>query len=134
GADRWIPPESEFALPGGGGGDQVERKAAAQGPAASEEEPVQDGQLRAPRRWERLLVDAAVIGGKDRWRRRLEGLGNELSVRLKEVDEPERENLERTINDLAAFEGYALPLIDALADLPLETNWDKWLDLIGALA
>ena len=31
------------------------------------------GQLRAPRRWERLLVDAAVIGGRDRWRRRIRG-------------------------------------------------------------
>jgi hypothetical protein len=28
--------------------------------------PVRDGQLRAPRRWERLLVEAAVIGGCDR--------------------------------------------------------------------
>ena len=28
-----------------------------------------EGTLRAPWRWERLLVDAAVIGGVDRWRR-----------------------------------------------------------------
>ena len=30
--------------------------------------PVLAGTLRAPWRWERLLVDAAVIGGRDRWR------------------------------------------------------------------
>jgi len=30
--------------------------------------PVIDGQLRAPWRWERLLVEAAVIGGRQRWR------------------------------------------------------------------
>ena len=81
-----------------------------------------------------MLVDAAVIGGRDRWRRRLKGLANELRVRLEEADEPERDNLVRAIDDLAAFAGYALPLIDALADLPSEANWDKWLDLLGALA
>jgi ATP-dependent helicase/nuclease subunit B len=33
--------------------------------------------LHAPWRWESLLVDAAVIGGKQRWQRRLTGLENE---------------------------------------------------------
>jgi len=37
-----------------------------------EKSAVVDGALRAPARWERLLVDSAVIGGKDRWARRLE--------------------------------------------------------------
>ncbi len=36
------------------------------------------GTLRAPKRWERLLVDAAVVGGRDRWARRLSGLEAEL--------------------------------------------------------
>ena len=46
----------------------------AMSPAASTVE----GTLRAPRMWERLLVDAAVIGGRDRWEKRLAGLRSEL--------------------------------------------------------
>src|SRR5262249_53080003 len=51
-----------------------------------------------------------------------------------EADEPERENLARVIDDLAAFRGYALPLIDVLADLPSEAHWGEWFDLLGSLA
>jgi ATP-dependent helicase/nuclease subunit B len=40
-----------------------------------------------PRRWEHLLVDAAVIGGRDRWRRRVYGLVNDLRLRLSELAE-----------------------------------------------
>jgi len=40
------------------------------------------GVLRAPRRWEQLLVDAAVIGGRDRWERRLAGLAADLAQQL----------------------------------------------------
>src|SRR5277367_3145827 len=47
--------------------------------------PVIDGTARAPWRWERLLVDAAVIGSADRWRKRLAGLGNELKERRNEI-------------------------------------------------
>jgi hypothetical protein len=32
------------------------------------------GTLRAPWKWESLLVESAVIGGSDRWGRRLNGL------------------------------------------------------------
>ena len=39
------------------------------------------GSLPAPRHWERLLGDAAVIGGIDRWQRRLDGLQRELELR-----------------------------------------------------
>ena len=74
---------------------------------------MREGQLRAPRRWERLLVEAAVIGGRDRWRRRIEGLANELRLRLGELEEGD-ETIVRTLEDLSAFSGYALPLIDEL--------------------
>jgi ATP-dependent helicase/nuclease subunit B len=132
-ADRWTPPDSDLALPATEDADDVEQEDV-HGSAANEDGPVRDGQLRAPRRWERLLVDAAVIGGRDRWRRRLDGLANELRLRLEEADEPERENLVRALDDLAAFKGYALPLIDVLADLPSAANWGEWLDLLGSLA
>jgi hypothetical protein len=62
--------------------------------------------LRAPRRWERLLVEAAVIGGRDRWRRRIDGLSNELRRKLAELgaeDETQATALARTLADLAAF-------------------------------
>src|SRR5207249_3050897 len=42
-------------------------------PAAPEREAVVAGALRAPWRWERLIVDAAVIGREERWQLRLDG-------------------------------------------------------------
>jgi superfamily I DNA/RNA helicase len=38
------------------------------------------------------------------------------------------------LDDLEAFAGYALPLVDALAQLPNAANWGEWLDHLGALA
>ena len=38
------------------------------------------GTLRAPWRWERLLHDAAVLGGRERWKRRLDGLEDTRQV------------------------------------------------------
>ena len=87
--DRWVAPDPElvpqFTT------EEVDEPAepAETDPAAarSDDAPVRDGQLRAPRRWERLLVEAAVIGGRDRWRRRIDGLANELRLRLAELGE-----------------------------------------------
>ena len=42
--------------------------------------------------------------------------------------------LARTLEDLSAFSGYALPLIDELDSLPGAANWGEWLDRLGALA
>src|SRR5262245_48465754 len=70
------------------------------GEALAPDAPVRDGQLRAPRRWERLLVEAAVIGGRDRWRRRIDGLADELRRKLVELgreDETQTQALERTL-------------------------------------
>jgi hypothetical protein len=78
---------------------------------------VREGQLRAPRRWEHLLVEAAVIGGRDRWRRRIDGLANELRLRLGELEEGDA-TIVRTLEDLSAFSGYALPLIEELTLCP----------------
>ena len=78
----------------------------------ADEAPVREGQLRAPRRWERLLVEAAVIGGRDRWRRRIDGLANDLRLRLSELaeeDETQAAVLARTLEDLAAFAGIRTP-------------------------
>src|SRR2546427_2691472 len=64
------------------------------------ESPVIAGTLRSPRYWERLLVDAAVIGGFERWGRRLPGFGREIRKRIEEIGSgeeaaplfPEQEN------------------------------------------
>ena len=136
--NRWLAPNSElvpqFTTEGVSEQQAGPVKTAA---ACIDEVPVRDGQLRAPRRWERLLVEAAVIGGRDRWRRRIEGLANELRLRLSELaeeDETQAATLSRTLDDLAAFAGYAIPLIDVLDSLPTAANWSEWLDQLSALA
>src|SRR5262249_8318490 len=59
------------------------------------------GTLRSPRHWERLLVDAAVIGGYDRWVRRLDGLARELQARIQELGAEEEPVRSRVEQDLA---------------------------------
>ena len=92
---------------------------------------------RAPSAWEKLLVDAAVIGGRDRWQRRLHGLGHEFELRLKSLereDEPRREYLSRQLDQLRTLERFALPLIDVLDALPAAAHWKEWIELLSALA
>jgi len=104
---------------------------------APENEPVLSGTLRAPWRWEKLLVDAAVIGGRDRWERRLSGLGRELEVRLLETEDQESvdaERLRRERSDLLHLRNFALPLIEALDTRPDEENWGVWIDWLERLA
>ncbi|HMI30195.1 MAG TPA: PD-(D/E)XK nuclease family protein [Candidatus Limnocylindrales bacterium] len=102
------------------------------------ESAVLEGTLRAPWRWERLLVDAAVIGGRDRWRRRLDGLAQEMALRRRALPENDSRasGLERVAADLEHLRGFVLPLIDRLAELPKDAPWSDWLehlrDLIGA--
>jgi len=100
-----------------------------------EDDATEPSPLRRPRHWEKAIVDAAVMGGRDRWRRRLHALDAELSARLtRDPDPPERDAIERERADLAELTAYALPLIDALDTLPEATTWSGWLDALGALA
>ena len=136
GSERWVSPDSEFAQ---SSTEEAAEELQPRQPAEdqADEAAVREGQLRAPRRWERLLVDAAVIGGRDRWRRRIDGLVNDLRLRLSELaeeDETQAAVLARTLEDLAAFAAYAIPLIDLLDSLPRLANWGEWLDKLGALA
>lgn len=133
--DRWVAPDSSpLSLPSSTTADEaVSDRIAAPVAGAS----VNTGQLRAPRRWERLLVEAAVVGGRDRWRHRIEGLANDLRLRLAEIsmdDQAAAGALSRMIDDLASLSSYAIPLIDALDALPAATNWGDWLDQLSALA
>jgi ATP-dependent helicase/nuclease subunit B len=92
----------------------------------------------APSAWEKLLVDAAVIGGRDRWGRRLRGLEREFELKLtaleREDDDTSRKHLTRQLDQLRRFEQFALPLIETLDALPVNAPWKDWLALLDALA
>ena len=106
-------------------------------PIDPEQAAVIDGTVRAPWRWEQILVDAAVIGGKERWAQRINGLERELRLRRLEVgdeDEARAARLEREIADLVHLHDFALPLIDTLAGLPARATWGVWLQHVRALA
>jgi hypothetical protein len=96
------------------------------------------GTLRAPWRWERLLVESSVIGGKDRWKKRIEGLENELHLKRKELVEEGEETraagLDQQIRDIEHLRKFALPLIDELAALPDRATWAEWLAHLRELA
>lgn len=97
--------------------------------------PSPERALSTPAGWEKLLVDAAVIGGRDRWARRLKGLEREFELRLEEVDdEAQRSHLERQLERLRTLAGFALPLIGMLGELPKEAPWRIWLAALAPLA
>lgn len=86
---------------------------------------VRAGTVRDPRRWERLLVDASVVGGRDRWARRLASLRDEIALK--------RDGLE-DLEDLEHLREYALPLLEDLGALPESATWAVWLEALRGLA
>ncbi len=92
----------------------------------------------APSAWEKLLADAAVIGGRDRWARRLRGLEQEFELQLaaleRDNDEGSRRHLSWQLEQLRHFESFALPLIETLDALPAKAFWKDWLEALGSLA
>ena len=148
---RWVPPaEAEQVLPAAAlpvqgslfdvadldpGHDDPDPGA----PPDADDRPVVGGTLRAPWHWDRLLVESAVIGGRDRWARRLAGLERELRLRLEECDaddprSPRVRRLERDLVDLGHLRRFALPVMDRLDAFPHEAPWGDWLDRLEALA
>jgi ATP-dependent helicase/nuclease subunit B len=106
-------------------------------PVELEGKSVVGGTLRAPWRWERLLVESSVIGSEDRWERRIAGLDRELRLRretLDEEDENRAVQLDCDISDLTHLREFALPLIKELAALPVEATWGEWLAALNELA
>lgn len=95
---------------------------------------------RSPWRWEALLNDAAVIGGRDRWRRRLGGFRQELLTRAEAVaaDEPESPRADALRRRAALADEllvFAMPLLDAMAPWASDaTTWRAWLERLTALA
>ncbi len=105
----------------------------------ADEHPVVEGTLRAPWRWEQLLVESAVIGGKDRWSRRLAGLEAEYRARLaryreEEPDAPRVGAIERELGNLQHLRRFALPVIERLTALPASGTWGEWIAALERLA
>jgi ATP-dependent helicase/DNAse subunit B len=132
--NAWVPPQGElFAglIP-----PETQPTEDESNSETNDESPIIAGTLRSPRYWERLLVDAAVIGGFDRWYRRLRGLGKELLKRIEELgseDEPARARLEHDIARLNNLQEFALPIVRFLDELPPTAAWNEWLDRLEEL-
>jgi ATP-dependent helicase/nuclease subunit B len=97
------------------------------------------GTLRAPWKWESLLVESAVIGGSNRWARRLNGLAAEYDLKIRELasdqpDSPRIARLERERQNLAHLRGFVLPLIEAMSAWPKDATWRDWLERLEAFA
>lgn len=119
---------------------QVDRASEAPDVPDTDEDAIVAGTLRAPWKWEELIVESAVVGGgKARWRRRLDGLAADFQFRIaalrkEEPESPRIPRLERDVRNLAHLRTFALPIVDELADWPAESTWGAWLDRFGALA
>ncbi|MDO8679521.1 MAG: exodeoxyribonuclease V subunit gamma [Acidobacteriota bacterium] len=97
------------------------------------------GTLRAPWRWEDLIVEAAVIGGLDRWQRRLAGLAHEYDRRLREAtsDDPDASRaraIRRDREQLQALRSFAEPVLSEMSSWPADQPWGQWLDALKRLA
>ena len=114
-------------------------------PPDSDDEAVVAGTLRSPWKWEELIVESAIVGGrsrldgKARWRRRLDGLANDYRYRIAELETEEPESariaaFERDLKNLSHLRAFALPLVDELAAWPERATWGDWLDRFSALA
>jgi CRISPR/Cas system-associated exonuclease Cas4 (RecB family) len=135
----WVAPEDELLAP-------AAENAAVEGPAAetppepdADDHPVVEGTLRAPWRWEQLLVESAVIGGKDRWSRRLNGLEAEYRARLarlreEDPDSPRAAGIERDLRNLEHLRRFAVPVIERLTALPPRGTWGEWIAALETLA
>jgi CRISPR/Cas system-associated exonuclease Cas4 (RecB family) len=113
---------------------------AAPRPIAEEDRGTAFGTLRAPRHWERLLVDAAVIGGKDRWQKRLDGLHQKLEMDLRaylaKAEDGLADGVRRDLAALDTLRKFALPIVGELAALPTsaKATWGDWLEALAKLA
>jgi len=107
---------------------------------ADEDSAVVDGTLRAPWKWETLIVESAVIGGDpQRWHRRLDGLDHEYAVKIaaeskEDPGSPRVERLQRDRQNLLHLRRFALPIVDELASWPAQGTWGEWLDRFTTLA
>jgi CRISPR/Cas system-associated exonuclease Cas4 (RecB family) len=146
---RLAPRGDEFGELEGGEGDLEDAEPTQLVPASvpvdSDEEAVVAGTLRSPWKWEELIVESAVVGGRSRqdgearWRRRLDGLAADYQYRIEELerDEPESPRIarfSRDLRNLSHLRQFALPIIEVLAAWPARATWGDWLGRFSALA
>jgi CRISPR/Cas system-associated exonuclease Cas4 (RecB family) len=143
-----VVPRDEAASFAGGpaGGEEIrlDVPADASGPD-SDDDAVVAGTLRSPWKWEELIVESAVVGGrsrpdgKARWRRRLDGLKADYEYRIRELeteepDSPRMGRYRRDLKNLVHLRQFALPIVDRLADWPETAAWGEWIERFAALA
>lgn len=108
--------------------------------ATEDSEALKVGTLPTPRRWEQMLVEAAVRrGDSSRWRRRLSGLDAELAARQVEAtrtdpESPRGQAIARDRARLGLLASFAVPLIEQMAGWPRDATWGDWLALLEAFA
>ena len=142
-ADLWSPPADDLVdamLPPEDRAEDVQPEQEAQA-AALRGETDRDiaGTLRAPWRWEDLIVEAAVIGHLDRWQRRLKGLEYEYDRRLREAasEDPDASMVRALTRDreqLRALRAFAEPVLAEMAEWPEAQRWGDWLSALERLA
>src|SRR5262249_45311082 len=138
GRGTWVPPDEESLMPAGDTAPSEEGTPDA--PADdSDQSPVLEGTLRAPWKWEQLLVESAVIGGRERWARRLDGLAVEMRLRIEELRQEDPESprvaaVERDLGNLEHLRKFALPVIERLSRLPARATWGDWVAELEGLA
>jgi CRISPR/Cas system-associated exonuclease Cas4 (RecB family) len=132
-ADEALLSSATDAAPDAGDEFEAEERAL-DSEAPDDTEGVIAGTLRAPWRWEQLLVAAAVIGhDADRWKRRLHGKAQELARQKKEAlrgddGDAKAEAIQHVIDQLELLRAFAVPVIETLAEWPREGTWGEWLD------
>ena len=148
GAETFVPPQDEVfattaaAVESSGNDrdepDEPQAETKSSEPVVEEDSAVVDGTLRAPWKWERLIVESSVIGGADRWHRRLDGLAGEMQLRIREEsredpDSPIVDALRRDLRNLKHLRQFALPIVDTLSTWPATATWGEWIDHFAAI-
>src|SRR6185503_8015226 len=137
-----IVSESARRVQGESGNSVADSESAAESTTSADtdsSDAVLAGSLRAPWKWETLIVESAVIGGDPaRWHRRLAGLARGYRLKIQEElsDDPESPRaayFERELTNLGHLRSFALPVIDRLASWPAAATWGEWLDRFSAL-
>jgi CRISPR/Cas system-associated exonuclease Cas4 (RecB family) len=137
----WIPPTDDaLDRAADAGADEGAADAARlEAERPRESDAVVAGTLRAPWRWEALLVESAVIGGSPaRWIRRLEGKAREIDRQVVEAarydgGEGRIRALEQMREHLRTLQAFAIPIVEELAAWPRAATWGEWLDRFEVL-
>jgi ATP-dependent helicase/nuclease subunit B len=102
--------------------------------SAASDSRIPEGTLRAPHRWEKLIVEASVIGSADRFERRLKGLLALKETELQHADDSQSPRLSREVDELHSLIAFVIPVIGELASWPREDDWGTWLRLLKSFA